>query len=203
MIDTEWFKQRHLAVGISQGAAAERLGRAPTFFTRVYSGQQRLRPDEAMQLAEILKVPVSEIRRRAGLAGAEAIPDGDAARWAPEDPEAGKAAAEMTAALAGGRAGVDTWRVSTSAMQLAGYVEGDIILVDTHRVAPAPGAVVLAQVYDWQLGSAMTLLRRYDPPVIMAASADAREWKPYVVDGTNVLIVGIVVASWREDRKAS
>lgn len=202
MIDTEWFKQRHLEVGISQGAAAERLGRAPTFFTRVYSGQQRLRPEEIERLADILQVPVSEIRRRANLSGAEITADGDVIPWAAED-AADQCTGDVLALLMRDRAGVEPWRVSTSAMQLAGYIEGDLILVDRTRSTPIAGNIVLAQVYDWHLGSAKTLLRRYDPPVITAASADPRGARPYIVDGTNVTVVGTVVASWREESRAS
>jgi hypothetical protein len=59
-----------------------------------------------------------------------------------------------------------------------------------------PGDVVIAQVYD-RGGSAKTVLRRFEPPVLVAASMDPEDWRVHVVDGNNVLIRGKVVASWR------
>lgn len=83
-------------------------------------------------------------------------------------------------------------------MILAGYAEGDFLLVDQHAASNAgAGDVVIAQVYDWDIGAASTLLRRYDPPVLSAASTDPADWRTHVVEQKNVKIMGVVKASWR------
>lgn len=155
---------------------------------------------------------IEKLRSRTGLAYDEIInfdPDqlsgkpqglseGDVAAWKPKASrdEPSSRIADMGKLLAGGRGGRDIWQVTSRAMILAGYAEGDFVLVDQHA-HPEAGSIVLAQVYDWELGSATTLLRRYDPPVLTAASTDPAEWRPYVVDGKNVRIMGVVTASWR------
>lgn len=123
--------------------------------------------------------------------------DSDVAPWIPkpDDPQRQRVE-DMAAYLSEGRGGRDIWRVKSRAMILAGYDDQDLILVDQHATAEA-GSVVIAQVYDHDIGSAATLLRRFDPPVLSAASPDPGDWKPHVVDGRNVKIMGVVTASWR------
>lgn len=123
--------------------------------------------------------------------------ESDVVAWIPKPDDIQREQVEdMAAHLAKGRGGRDIWRVQSRAMILAGFDEDDFILVDQH--APAiPGSIVIAQVYDYDVGSAATLLRRFDPPVLSAASPDPGDWKPHVVDGRNVKIMGVVTASWR------
>ena len=79
-----------------------------------------------------------------------------------------------------------------------GYMPGDYILVDTNAADRArQGDAVIAQIYDNSAGSATTLLRRFEPPVLVAASMEPDERRVHIVDGTNVIIRGKVVASWR------
>ena len=79
-----------------------------------------------------------------------------------------------------------------------GYMPGDYMLVDTHASERArAGDVVVAQVYDNAKGSAVTVLRRFEPPVLVAASTDPEDRRVHIVDGVNVVIRGKVVGSWR------
>ena len=75
----------------------------------------------------------------------------------------------------------------------------DFMLVDINAAERArPGNIVIAQSYDNQTGSATTLLRRYEPPVLVAGTPDRDQDRLiHVVDNTNVVILGVVVASWR------
>jgi SOS-response transcriptional repressor LexA len=96
----------------------------------------------------------------------------------------------------GDRPGVDVWRVKSRAMALSGLLEGDFMLVDTHAAERVrAGDVVIAQIYTRT--GANTVLRRFEPPVLVAASADPADGRVHVVDGDNVVIRGKVVASWR------
>lgn len=79
-------------------------------------------------------------------------------------------------------------------MILDGFAEGDFMLVDQHA-EPKAGDAVIAQVYDWDRGTATTVLRRFDPPVLTAASTNPSEWKPLSIE--SVKIMGVVTASWR------
>lgn len=103
--------------------------------------------------------------------------------------------ANAVRALIGGRNGVDPLTLHSSAIELAGYLPGDIILVDLNATA-LPGDAVLAQVYDWQRGTAQTIVRVFEkaPPVdlLVPKSRDAK-LHPIVVDGDKVMIKGVVL----------
>ena len=92
------------------------------------------------------------------------------------------------------------WEIKSRALELEGYIPGDIVLVDS-TVAPAPGDVVCAQVYNFERGDADTVLRIFDAPYLVTATADreARQ-KPQLVDNERVVIWGTVVKSIRERR---
>ncbi len=100
-------------------------------------------------------------------------------------------------ALGGGRPGVDLWTVKSSALAMLGYLQGDHILVDTHSSERTrAGDVVVAQIYE--AGSAKTVIRRHQPPVLLAYGSDPADLRVHVVDGVNVVVRGKVIASWRK-----
>ncbi len=123
--------------------------------------------------------------------------EGDAAAYLPP-PSVKDKVEEQARNFGGGAPGVDVWNVKTDALTLMGFMPGDLILVDS-RIADRPkrGDVVVAQVSDWNTGSATTVLRRFEPPVLVAASMNPATYAIHVVDGNNVAIRGIVIASWR------
>lgn len=123
----------------------------------------------------------------------------DAARWTPpDDDEGSRPTLDMARLLGGGRPGMDIWQVRGNALALEGYREGDFLLVDHNAADRAKsGDIVIAQIYDWQQAAAVTVLRRYEPPVLVAAGFEPEDRKVYVVDGNNVAIKGIIIASWR------
>lgn len=203
MIDVLWFKQQQRKAGVTTEDIASRMGRTRTAISHIYSGAQRMSLDWAKVFAEALGQPLDEVLRRAGVAdGATAqtlapgFAESDAAAWVPKqgDGRSVDAAAEVF----GKRPGVDIWQVRTGSMALHGLLPGDFMLVDTHAAERAkPGDTVIAQVYDNSRFKAVTLLRRFEPPVLVAASVDPAEQRVHVVDGNNVLIRGVVKASWR------
>lgn len=201
-MDAEWFKKRQKLLGLTSFDLGEAIGRDRTAISKIINGSQRVTLDQARVLAEKLGVTLAEMVERSGMAGgqvAQALSPGfaesDATAWIPSGmAEAGPV--RSVAEALGQRPGVDVWRVKSRAMALAGLLEGDYFLLDTHqseRVKPAD--VVVAQIYS--RNGASTVLRRLEPPVLVAASADPAEGRVHVVDGVNVVIRGKVVAIWR------
>lgn len=97
-------------------------------------------------------------------------------------------------ALAGlleGRNATDVWVLRTTALIHAGYLPGDFVIVDLNAT-PKAGDVVCAQVYQWALGTAETVFRIYEPPYLVAPSADPQLRRPLVVDNDRVVIKGVV-----------
>lgn len=87
----------------------------------------------------------------------------------------------------------DVWRMRSRALELAGVLPGDLLMVERDRPAVG-GDIVCAQVYDLQRESADTVFRLYDQPFLITRTMDpAAHRKPLLVDGQAVLIVGVAV----------
>lgn len=196
----EWFKLRLRQVGKTTSDLAEAIQRDRAVVSRILNGKQAISIDHAKAFATALDVPLDEMLQRTGLADpktARAFQHGfsesDAVPW-----EDGTRDETVAAALGAGRSGIDVWTVNGKSMSLEGYLPGDRMLVDTHQSETCrAGDIVLAQSYDLQHGSATTVLRRYEPPVLIAASPDQEDKRVLVVDGSNVVIRGKIVGSWR------
>jgi hypothetical protein len=195
-MDGEWFRSRHRLRGVSQAEAARRMGKADTFFTRVYSGVQELKLQEAGQLARILEVPLSEVLARAGLS---VRPDDAVAPAAPGPGAVGEA--EQHPADRPGFFGLkpqgeqQVFRLRSDALRWIGYRAGDWLLVDP-QLRPRKGDVVLARVIDWRQGDDAVVVRVWAPPFLLRPGPDAEA--PLTVDGERVVIAGVVEASYRE-----
>jgi transcriptional regulator with XRE-family HTH domain len=204
-MDERWFKQQQKKVGVTADAIADKMGRSRTNVSHILNGRQRMTLDWAKAFAEVLQVPLATVLEKAGYADpatAQQITPGfaesDAAPFT-VGPSGGTGHTVQTIAeaLGGGRPGVDVWRVKTGALALAGYLPGDFLLVDQHAAERVrAGDVVVAQVYQ-RNGTATTVLRRFEPPVLVAASCLPEEGRVHVVDGVNVVIRGKITASWR------
>lgn len=202
-MDEKWFKAQQRKVGVTADEIADHIGRHRSIVSRVYTGRQPMTLDLARAFADVLDVPLSTILEKAGVATEEVtqqvapgFAESDATPWTatarPDDPNK-----TIAAAMGGTRPGVDVWRVKGNGMLLGGYLPGDFILVDTNASERVrAGDVVIAQHYQPN-GTAITLLRRYEPPVLVAASADPADRRVLVVDGMNVVIRGKVIGSWR------
>jgi hypothetical protein len=95
-------------------------------------------------------------------------------------------------ALIGSRQAADSCTIRTRALECIGYLPGDIVIVD-HGRQPEPGDVVCAQVYDWGRSEPETVMRIYEPPVLVAASLDEHLRRPLMVDNVRVIIKGVVL----------
>lgn len=202
-IDDKWFKAQQRKAGINADEISAELGKDRSLVSRIYVGRQKMKLEEAEVFARVLGVPLDEVLRRAGIASPEAaqalapgFSDSDAVAWIPTATEGRNI--EAISQVFGAKPGVDVWQVRTPAMTIQGVLPGDFMLVDTNSAERArPGDLVVAQVYDNARGRATTLLRRFEPPVLVAASADPDDRRVYVVDGVNVVIRGRVTALWR------
>ena len=199
-MDDKWFKTRQRIAGVTADAIADKLGRDRSIVSKIYAGKQRMSIEWAQAFADVLNVPLADVLEKAGVMDPPkaqtmrpGFSDGDAMPWIGK----GEATSDIGLAL-GQRPGIDIWRVQGRSMMLGGLLPDDFILVDTFKSELVrPGDVVIAQIYDWQTGSARTVLRRFEPPVLVAASPDTDDARVHVVDGNNVAIKGKVVASWR------
>lgn len=205
VIDATYFKRRQRERGVTSEDLGRAIGRDRTVISKIYSGQRAIKPEEVPLLAAALDISVEDIIERAGMASPAVVrrlaqPPGMAEGEATPFDWKSRTADEATLSAAFGlnRAGVEAWAVKSDSMDLAGYLKGDIMVVDRNRAERArAGDDVLAQVYDYAAGDARTVFRRYDPPFIYAISTRQTELKPHLVDGERVAIVGVVTFSWR------
>ncbi|WP_075775311.1 helix-turn-helix domain-containing protein [Thioclava nitratireducens] len=202
-MDDKWFKLQQKRVGVTAEDIARELGRDRSVVSKIYTGQRSMTLEFARKFAEVLQVPLSEVLERSGVATgddakniAPSFAEGDVALWAPREGDRRKV--PMVAQALGERKGMDIWVVETGAMSLQGYLPGDYMLVDNEQSERVKGGdVVVAQIYDNTKNRAVTVLRRLEPPVLVAASMDPADRRTHVVDGVNVVIRGKVIASWR------
>lgn len=103
-------------------------------------------------------------------------------------------------ALRGERNGIDPWVLRSRCLEMAGYLPGDVLMVDLND-RPQPGDVVCAQVYD-RAGKGETVFRIFEDPFLVAATLDRTLFKPLLIDNDRVAVRGVVVASFRERRAA-
>ena len=203
-MDDKWFKQQQKKIGVTSEDIASAMGRSRTNVSKILNGHQKMSMEWAKVFADVLQVPLDEVLERAGVLDAPqartmkpGFSDGDATPWIGKG-SAAENIKSIASVFGGDRAGVDVWQVSSAAMALNGLLQGDFMLVDSHQSEMCrAGDVVVAQNYDWQTGSAVSVIRRYEPPVLVAASTSPDDQRVLVVDGNNVVIKGKVIASWR------
>lgn len=203
-MDDKWFKEQQRRAGVTAEEIAREMGRDRSVVSRIYTGRQVMSLEWGKAFAKVLGVPLDEVLSRAGVLQPEqaqttrpgfAESDVTPFRGAGQYAQQTDARARL---FGGGRPGVDVWTLKSAALSLMGYMPGDMVLLDTHLADRCiAGDVVIAQRYNAQSGTAETLLRRYEPPVLVAASANPDERRVLVVDGENVAIRGKVIASWR------
>lgn len=90
--------------------------------------------------------------------------------------------------------GIAPWVLDTRALELAGYLPGDVVLVDLNA-EPEDGDAVLAQHFDLQTE---TVFRLYQKPYLVAAAVDRVPRAPLLVDDRRVLIRGVVIGMFRQ-----
>lgn len=202
----EWLKLRLRTLGKNSGDLAVAINRDRAVVSRIMNGRQKLTIDQAKQFAVVLGCDLAEVLEKSGLADrqtaqqlAPGFADSDVVIWSGEAGQKALAIKSMAASLGANREGVDVWRVKGVALALAGFLPGDWMLVDRLKAERVrAGDVVVAKIYTNSAGTASSVLRRFEPPVLVAASPDPSDQRVFVVDGMNVVIQGKVIAQWRE-----
>jgi transcriptional regulator with XRE-family HTH domain len=85
------------------------------------------------------------------------------------------------AALIADQNGRDAWIMKGWALEMAGVLPGDVLIIDLNKRAKA-GDIVCAQVTDWTTGQAETVMRVYEPPYILAHTIRLGLQRPEQVD---------------------
>ncbi len=98
-------------------------------------------------------------------------------------------------AVAGGLNSISPWVLQSRALETAGYLPGDVLMVDLNA-QPEDGDAVCAQVYD-RSGNAETVFRIYEAPYLQAATYARGLFKPLLIDGGRVAVRGVVITSIR------
>lgn len=115
----------------------------------------------------------------------------DAAPYVPDPKDPVDAALGL---LIGQRNGLAPFAVRSRALELAGLLVGDVVIVDLNAV-PAAGDLVVAQVYDWQNGTAKTVLRAFEPAgavnILVSRSLETND--ALVVDQDRVIVKGVIL----------
>lgn len=192
-----WLQELVKAVGLKPSQLADKAGVSDSTITRLLNN-----PEYTGTLSQ---VTINRIKERFsvhgpgeqaggrrlsfGLAEAERIDAGE------EPPAVARILKEMLKE----RPNFAAWRLKTYALEEAGYLAGDIVIVDPN-LQPQAQDVVAAQVYDHKGGGAETIWRIYNPPFLVAATLDRTAFKPMLVDNDRVVVRGVVVESFRPHR---
>ena len=146
------------------------------------------------QVAEATGIPAT---RTALGATIEGVSEGEAEPYIAEP--GGAFAPSAIEALLNGRTAADPWVLRTHAIEDAGYLPGDVVIVDLNA-EPRDGDVVCAQVYDWEKMRAETVFRVFEEPYLVSASRDPALRKPLLLDGKSVIVKGVVTDLLRPRR---
>jgi len=206
-MDDKWFKQQQKRVGVTAGDIAAKMGRSPSAVSHIYSGQRRMSLEWAKVFAEVLQISIDQVLEKAGALDkpdAQTLQTGfaesDAAPWQGTGPTLEKTLG-IASYFGGDRPGVDIWTVKENSLALDGLLPGDHFLLDTHQSERCKaGDLVVAQKFDQQLGAAITVLRRYEPPALINSGLPGSDRGILLVDGNNVVIRGKIIASWRSEK---
>lgn len=204
-MDDKWFKAQQKRAGVTAEDIARIAGRTRSNVSHILNGHQPMSMHWAKAFSEALGQPIEVILEKAGTFTPQeartfsaGFSESDAEPWQAANGQ-GEKIELLKRAFGVNRNGVYLWRVKNSAMVLGGLLEGDFMVVDTLQAERVrAGDTVIAQVYNNSRGTATTVLRRFEPPVLLALSPSSSDVHVQVVDGVNVVIMGKVIASWRE-----
>lgn len=104
------------------------------------------------------------------------------------------------AAIKQDRNGIDAWVLTSRCLENAGYLPGDVLMIDLNA-RPKKGDIVVAMIYD-RSGHPETAIRVLGEPFLYSSSMDPAFMEPILID-KNVVIVGTMVTSLRERRAAA
>lgn len=182
--------------GWSPTVLAKRAGLDPSTLSRFLSNQREdhaLRPSSIARLGEVTGVPPQGPGQRSAKPPIDGFAEPEASLV--ELPQGSDIEATVNV-LRTRYPNVDAWTLNSRALELAGYRQGDILIVGL-SAQPIPGDVVCAQVYDWNNNRAETIFRIFQPPFLSAATTDPKLMKPYFTDDGSTAVKGVVLHTLR------
>lgn len=202
-----WLRRLPDLTGKTLTAIAKEIGVAPSTLTRP------LKPDDP-GTSTPNQTTIDKIVARYGVAPpAFAAPAlarrslrGFSEDAAPYSPEKMDGLGDAVLALAAGRNNAGPWIMKTKALDLAGLLPGDVVIID-FGLEPQIGDMVCAQVsLDFQRGAVETVIRIYERAgaanVLVGASTDPAFRSPISVDD-RVTIKGVAVGMVRPILRAA
>lgn len=93
---------------------------------------------------------------------------------------------------------MQVWMVKSRALELVGYIPGDLMLTD--RSTPLRGQIVVAEV-PGRDGGRDIVIRRYEPPILVSATTDPSLLSPILMN-QDVVILGVMAHSVRNREAA-
>jgi DNA-binding phage protein len=194
----QWLRGALAKSGLNPAALAKKASIAPSTLTRFLGGSGNLSFDTVTKISHATGIaPPMTPEEPESLAPAPAFFENEGEPFDYLSAERPKTRVDTAlAALIGDRPAADPWRLASTVLEDAGYLPGDILVVDLNA-RPVEGDVVCAQVYQWQKGTADTVFRIYKPPFLLAATRILLLRKPLLVDNETVIIKGVVTDALR------
>lgn len=180
-------------LGLKPTQLARAAGIAPTTLTRFRNDEERggtLALPSLSAVAAFSRMPVppeavGDVVEPDGLREPDAVP---------YKAKAGDPLAEIVQSYLGLRNGLYAMTARTRVLEYHGVRPGDVLIVDLNG-EPVRGDVVVAQLYDWQTpNQTETVLRLFNPPVLMTAGPEAADDEPRLIEDRSVGIKGVMVA---------
>jgi transcriptional regulator with XRE-family HTH domain len=142
---------------------------------------------EKLELASGMPLPVS----RQGQGAIETAARGDEAELLPDDHQA-------LPEFMRGTGTMGVWLVKSRALELAGFLPGDLLLTDKSQ--PMRGQTVVAEV-PGRDGGREIVIRRYEPPILVSATTDPALLSAILLN-QDVVILGVMAHSVRNRQAA-
>lgn len=184
----EWIAAIQTKLNVSRTELARRAGLSHSTLSRATTDDEyriNFRSDTISKLTEL-----SGILPPAAIAtGSRAAPEVQGFGEPEATPWQGAPVRDLTP-------GQSLWTAHTAGLTAMGLMPGDRYILD-QNIAPRMRDIIMVQRYDNQTGSAETLLRVYADGFAVTpmylVDGSTRLW----IDGSNVVIMGVVVESWR------
>lgn len=184
-------------LGITASGAARALGLAPSTFTRFMN-----LPDTSEKTLSARTVDQVEQLRQTN--SESPLPTTAQAAWGHLRVEAERIdittnydsyLEQALRSLMAGKDGIEPWRLHTRALELEGFMPGDIVLVDLHG-SPQPGDPVFATVEE-RRGKFEPIMRQFQHAgpvnVLVSRTTDPKAPPALVVDRDKVVIRGVLL----------